>query len=334
VRRADAAEKTATEVDRLLTATPANADSDWMAKTGPAKDEASKQVKDLKAQPMYMESKARVVPSEVWSRTLPTVQNADGKYPNILAAINRDLSDKYAKVMQKKKQLADVKAQIATEDAALDQKDLKDEDKQMHKDKIAKLNEQADKAEDAIDPVQKEFLESVKASSAKAPADVRDKFGIAIVNLRQAVEDAEIANGAAAVRYPMAAPSLLSSVKSMVPVFIADIVEEKTGKRPTTNGLKPDVKLDGTKVNITLNGISDSDLSGKLTIGDLTTETLKRTQRWVGHALGLLGSVAANKEVLSFEEKTLDGVIDGFTSAGWKAQPAATIVVADPSAHK
>ena len=91
---------------------------------------------------------------------------------------------------------------------------------------------------------------------------------------------------------------------------------------------------DGTKPTITINGMSDKDLSGKLTIGDLTTETLNRTQKWIGHALGLYGSIAANKELLSFEEKTLDGITDGFTSAGWKATPAVTIAPANATPGK
>ena len=48
---------------------------------------------------------------------------------------------------------------------------------------------------------------------------------------------------------------MLGSVKQMVPVYIADIVEEQTGKRPSMQGLKPDVSLDGTDVKITINGL-------------------------------------------------------------------------------
>ena len=71
------------------------------------------------------------------------------------------------------------------------------------------------------------------------------------MNLRQAVDDASIADGAAAVRYPLAITSITDSVKEMVPVFVADIVEEQTGKRPSMQGFKPDVKLDGTDVKLT-----------------------------------------------------------------------------------
>ena len=84
VRRADAAAATAKEVDRLLTSTPANPDSDWVAKVGPSKDDAKSNLKSVGDMPMYQTSKARVVPSEVWIRTLPELDAAtSGKYPNL-----------------------------------------------------------------------------------------------------------------------------------------------------------------------------------------------------------------------------------------------------------
>ncbi|NVL73176.1 hypothetical protein HWN77_26820, partial [Escherichia coli] len=97
---------------------------------------------------------------------------------------------------------------------------------------------------------------------------------------------------AAAVRYPMAATSLLDSAKQMASVYVADVIEEKTGKRPSTAGLTPGVTLEGGKVAITLNGLSQADM-GKLSMGDLTTEVASRTTKWVGRAMGLLGTIAA-----------------------------------------
>ncbi len=165
-----------------------------------------------------------------------------------------------------------------------------------------------------------------------------------LVNLRQAVDDACIADGAAAVRYPLAITSIVDSVRDVVPVIVADIVEEQTGKRPSMNGFKPDVKVDGTDVKLTLNGLSQDDL-GKLSLGDLTKEAIARTTKWVLHAVTLIGAVSSTKDTLSFEQDTLDALLDGFTASGWKRTAAATIpggddpkvasaTAAKPRAHK
>jgi hypothetical protein len=329
VRRADAADKTSKEVDRLLTATPASPDSDWMGKTGPLPADAASQMKALMQEPMYATSKARVVPAEVWIRSFAALSSAQGTYPNLLAAVDKDLGDKYQKIMEKKVEVAGLRALIAEEEAALADKNLAEADKREHADSKAKLEKMVDASEKDLEPMQKAFIGAAKAAAGKAPPDVRDKFGVAFVNLRQAVDDAEIANGAAAVRYPLAVTTMLDSIKAMVPVFVADIVEGKTGKRPTTlQTLQPDVKLDGMSVALTLNGLTEKDL-GKLKLADLTSETLDRTQKWVKHAIGLLGTVAATKEVLSFEEDVLDAVLGGFASGGWKAMAAAKIPAMD-----
>ncbi len=323
VRRADAAAATSKEVDRLLTSTPANGDSDWMAKVGPSSDDAKAQMKTVGDLPVYKQSKARVVPSEVWVRTLPSVHCDNGQYPSLLAAIDPSLGDSYAKIMAKKQEIADLKAAQAVEDEAAGAKDVTDTDKKMHKDKSSALDKQISTADDAVAPLQKDFLKATKAKSATATDDVKTKFGGAFVNLRQAVEDAEIANGAAAVRYPMAVPGIKGAVTSQVSVIVADIIEEKTGKRPVLAGLQPGVGFDGGSPTVTLNGIAPSDL-GKLSMGDLTSETIKRTKDWMGHAVGLLGDISKTKEVLGFEEDVLDAVLDGFKTGSWKAPAAAT----------
>jgi len=153
---------------------------------------------------------------------------------------------------------------------------------------------------------------------------VKKGFGGAFVNLRQAVEDAEIANGAAAVRYPMAVPGIQGAVKSQVSVIVADILEEKTGTRPTLANLKLGIGFDGSSPTVTIAGLTSTDL-GKISVGDLTTETLNRTKDWMGHALGLLGDISKTKEVLGFEEDVLDAVLEGFKTGAWQAPTATTI---------
>ena len=115
----------------------------------------------------------------------------------------------------------------------------------------------------------------------------------------------------------------------MAAIYVADVVEEKTGKRPVLSGFQPGVTLEGGDVQLTLNGLSAADL-GKLSMPELTKEVAGRTTAWVKRALGLLGTISATKEVLSLEEDVLGALLDGFAAAGWKAP--ATVVVPEPGA--
>lgn len=328
VRRADAAEATATQVDRVLTATPASPDADWLQKVGPKPEDAASEVKAIKSEPMYARSQARVVPAEVWARILGDIQSTGGTSPNLLAMISSDLADTYATISAKEADIADARAQLEAEKAARDAKDVSDDEKKAHEKAIDELDEKVSKMEDEVDPLRKKFLAAAKDAAQNAQGNTRDAVGPVLVNLRQAVDDASIADGAAAVRYPLALKSLPDSVMEVVPVIVADIVEEQTGKRPTMNGFKPDVKLDGLDVKLTLNGLSQDDL-GTMSLGDLTTEAISRTKKWVGHALAIIAAVSSTKDRLSFEQDTLDALLDGFTASGWKKTAAATIPAGD-----
>jgi prefoldin subunit 5 len=324
VRRADAADATAKQVDRILTATPASPDSDWLKAVGPKPEDAVGDVKALVQNPMYAKTHARVVPAEIWALQLGDIRSTDGSSPNLLAMVSSDLGDAYAAIQAKTADIADLKAQVEAEKTAKDAKDATDADKKEHDKNIDDLQKQISKLEDEVDPLKKKFLEAAKTAAGKASADTRKALGPVLVNLHAAVEDASIADGAAAVRYPLALKSLPDALQEIVPVIVADIVEEQSGHRPTMNGFKPDVKLDGLDVKLTLNGLDQSDL-GKLSIGDLTTETLSRTKKWVVHAVTLLGAVASTKTQLSFEQDTLDALIDGFAANGWTKTEAAKI---------
>ena len=254
---------------------------------------------------------------------------SNAKYASLLAVVDAALVDKYAAVMAKKRAIGDVKVQIAQEEAALDEKGISDADKKAHKEKIGALEKSADGMEVEVKGLQKDLVQAVAVASAKATPEVKDRYGVAFVNLRQAVDDAENANGAAALRYPLAVPTLLQSTEQMVHVFAADVIEEKTGKRPDTRGLQPGVTLEGGKVQITLNGLTADDM-GKLSPGDVLTETAKRTQAWVSRALGLLGTISANKEVLEFERDVLDATLAGWKAGGWNPPPSPVIPVITP----
>lgn len=447
VRRADVAEKTSKEVDRLMTETPTNDDSPWLTKIAPEKEVATKDLTDLKAHDLYVGG-ARVVAAEVWAKELAQVEpknatpatatannnatnanansasakaspsnkedntvaqqqpvdaaaptakesskkggkkvakndtankkgakknakksagqsasdaepvstttttaavvpapspdantsgntsNGNGsspaspsgpaKYTSLLAAIDPSLGTEWGKVMEKKKAMGEAKGQIAVLEAANDEKGVSDADKKANKAKIDELEKTVDALEKDADKLSKELIPKAKTAASKAAPEVRERFGVTLVNLRQAVDDANTSNSAAAIRYPMAASTLLDSAKQMAKVYVADVIEEKTGKRPNTQALQPGVTMEGGKVQVTLNGLSSSDL-GKLDVGDVTKEVASRTTGWAKRALGLLGVIASTKEVLSFEEEMLGALLDGFTSAGWKAPAAATI---------
>ena len=405
VRRADVAEKTALQVDRVMTDTPASDDSAWLAKVGPQQDESKATLAEVRNHQLYAPGSAgagaRVVSAEVWAKSLAKIEpkaggskspatpaapagsepaepvaktasaevnakkglkkgakpgslakndkadkaekkNAKGgepspaaapsasgsassaKYPSLLAAVDKELGTAWGEVMEKKKAMGDLKAQIATLEAANDVKGISDSDKKTNKTTIEGLEKQVSTQEKEADKLAEAFVPKAKAAASKAAPEVREKFGAVLVNLRQAVDDAKTSNGAAAVRYPMAATTLVDSTKAMAAVFVADVIEEKTGKRPSMAGFQPGVTMEGGKVAITLNGLSASDM-GKIPMGELTTEVATRTTKWVGHAAGLLGTISATKDMLKFEDDVLAALIDGFKAGGWNPPQATTI---------
>ena len=325
VRRADAAEATAKQVDRILTATPASPDADWLKTVGPKPEDAAGEVKAIKDEPMYAKSHARVVPAEVWARTLgrhPEHRRQLAQPPRARLERSRRQLRRHHRARRPTSRTP--RRRSRSRRTAKDAKGASDADKKPHDKTIDELEKKVSKLEDEVDPLRKKFLEAAKEAAQKAPATTRDAVGPVLVNLRQAVDDASIADGAAAVRFPLAIKSLPDSLQEVVPVFVADIVEEQTGHRPTMNGFKPDIKLDGTDVKLTLNGLGPDDL-GKLSMGDLTTQTLDRTKKWVVHAITLLAAVSSTKDTLSFEQDTLDALLDGFGAGGWKAAEAVKI---------
>ena len=412
VRRADVAEKTALQVDRVMTDTPTNDDSAWLAKVGPQKEESTATLAEIRGHQLYAPGSAgagaRVVAAEVWARSLAKIEpksissakatgapaapaapsapaasepaepvaktaspEANGKkgakkkpgslakndkaekadkknskaaepspaapaasvaslsassakYPSLLAAVDKELGTAWGEVMEKKKAMGTLKAQIATLEAANDAKGISDSDKKGNKTTIEGLEKQVSMMEKEADKLAEAFIPKAKAAATKAAPEVREKFGTVLVNLRQAVDDAKTSNGAAAVRYPMAATTLVDSTKAMAAVFVADVIEEKTGKRPSMAGFQPGVTMEGGKVAITLNGLSASDM-GKISMGELTAEVATRTTKWVGHAAGLLGTISATKDMLQFEDDVLAALIDGFKAGGWNPPQATTI---------
>lgn len=383
VRRADVAERTAVEVDRLMTSTPV--DGAWLARVTPEKTDAEKRFAEAKKHTFY-QSGARVVAAEYWAKALADLDGAaapaaapapeaskkpkkgekaapEAKTPkkdvakkadpapkaakavapenkvaapevkpkattsSLFASIDKDLAAAWSEVMTKKKGIGERKGEIAVLEAKNDEKGVPAADKKVNEARIKDLEKEISALEKEADALTKAFLPKAKSAAQATTPEVREKVGVALVELRQAVDDANVANGAAAVRYPLAAKTLLDSAKEMATIYVADVVEEKTGKRPSLSGFQPGVTLEGGEVQLTINGLTAADL-GKLTVPELTKEVAGRTTAWVKRALGLYGTIAATKEVLSLEEDVLDALLSGFEAAGWKAP--ATVKVPEP----
>lgn len=329
VRRATTAKQTAENVDRLLAATPLDEDSAWVKKLAFTPEEASAILEVIKTRSGYVSAPLKVLPSEAWAKLLGAVKSEESAQPNMLTMISAELGQSYATIVEKKAAIAKLKGELKKEEKAAD--DAKgDADKKAHEEATAKLEAQITKAEGELDPIVTKFLTDAKANAAKATAEVRERLGQAVVNLGQAVDDAKVANGAAILRYPMALPGIQKDIQVVVPDVVADLLEEQTGKRPSLGGFKPEIGLDGTKVSLKLNGLSDDDL-GKVEVGELLTQTVSRTTDWVGDTLALLVTASTTADALSFQADTLDAIKDGFTSAGWKA-PAPVAIAAVQSA--
>jgi hypothetical protein len=330
VHRADVASTTATEVGRLLVATPTGKDSEWPKQTQLSADTITKAQKAAAEHPFYQGTKLRIVAAEVWASSLPSVKGDGGSSASLLAAISEEIGNGYTQLQAKIAEVGTLEGRLKTEEAALDQKDLSEADKQTHQSAIAALKIQIDNAKNALDPVKKAYVASCQAAAAKVPADVRDRFGVALVNLRQAVDDAQAANGAAVVRYPFVvvkyaqAPAQLKDVLiEVAKANVSDYLFEQTGKRvklgpPAQLGLT----FDNGKVDITLNGLSTADL-GSVQLDKLVLETIVRTQRFAVEALVLLATTSATEEMLAFEGDVLDSILGGFHTSGWgKPEPA------------
>jgi hypothetical protein len=323
VRRADAASTTASEVNRLLTATPVDATSTWPQKTQISQDDVTATQKELADHPYYDHSTWSILPAEVWVTSLTAIKSDSGQSPSLLAAISPDLGDAYAKIGASIDAEAALEQQKKTEEDARDAKGVSDADKKAHQAAADALNVQIDAAKKNIDETRKAFMASCQAAAAKVPAATRDQFAPVVVNLRRAVHEAKVANTAATVRYPMLvvqtvqSPSgLKDELISVAKGSVSDIVFEHTGKRIKLQASAQfQVVYDNGKVDLSMNGVTTSDLES-LSVSDVVTETIVRTGHFAIEALTLPAIVVATQEKLDFEADVLDGIKDGFRSSG------------------
>jgi hypothetical protein len=319
VRRADAAAATTVEVNRLLTATPIGADSDWLAKVAPDPKDAAADMKMLSQDPDYMKSHARVVAAEVWIRTLPAVQSPAGDKPNLLAAIDQDLADSYTAIVAKQQEMASLDVQIETEKAARDADGVSADDKKAHDDTIKTLQKQEDDDDKAVGPLKKDFLGKVKGAAAKVSLDDQKRFAPAVANMLAALNDADISNSAAAIKYPLVIKTLPDAIKSQVPTIAGDVIEEQTGARPALANLKVKLDMSGSKVSVGVDGLGDL---GSLSVTDATKQIVVRSGAWAVHAMTLLGTISSTKNTINFERDVLSQL-----QTAWAPAAGSVVVV-------
>jgi hypothetical protein len=312
VRRADAALITTAEVNRLLTATPAGKDTPWIAAVSPDPKEAAADIKALQRDPAYAATKARVVAAEVWIRTLPAVGSATGEHPSLLAAIDQNLADSYNAIGLKMAEVASRNAEIETEKQAADADGVSPSDKKTHQDRIATLQKQSDDASGAIDPLRDAFRAKLKDACAKVSNEDKGRYAVPVGSLLQALDDADIANSAAALKYPLVIKGLPDAIKSVVPEIAMDVVEEQTGVRPKLANVKVSVSISGGKPSVTLDGLGDL---GAVKPEDVVKETQRRAIGWFTHTLTLLATISMTKDKLSFERATLKEMQAAFAPA-------------------
>jgi hypothetical protein len=312
VRRADTALITAAEVNRLLTATPAGKDTAWVASVSPDPKEAAAEIKALKNDPDYAATQARVVATEVWIRTLPNVGATEGEHPSLLAAIDQGLADSYTAIGMKQLEIASLKSQIETEKQAASADGVSPADKKTHEDQAKTLGKQADDADDALSPLRKKFLGQVKDACAKLSTEDKARYAPAIASLLQALDDADMANSAAALKYPLVIKGLPDALKKVAPRIAADIVEEQTGVRPNLANVKVSVTMSGGSPSVTLDGLGDI---GALQPSDVVKQTATRSIAWFTHTLTLLAVISTTKDKITFERDTLSQMQAAFAPA-------------------
>jgi hypothetical protein len=308
VRRADDAARTADEVNRLLASTPASASSDWLKHVGPNAADVAADLTAAAEEPMYKESHAKVLSAEVWARALPAIKSQKGDKSSLLAILRPDLGDAYASLVGKQAEVTAVAALIAQEKAALADKSLSADDRAEHESTVGKLEKmQADSVAE-IAPERKAFVTKATDAATHLSQSDKDKLAPAIANMLQALADADAANKAAGLRYALAVPSTATSVKTVVPSLVADIVEEKTGKRPALDGLTPEVAVQGTQAVVTLGGVTDKDLA-PLSVDAVTKEASARASKWLEHAATLPSAVSAHGDALAFQTEVLTDIM-------------------------
>jgi hypothetical protein len=326
VRRAEIARATSNEVDRLLGATPVAESSTWPEKVALKPEDGAALLKTASGEQVYAGTQTRVVPAEAWAHGLAGVCSDGSSYPNLIAASGPDAAKLYGEIVAEKRSIGKLKTALAKEEAAGDADGLSDAKKAEHEKKGEALEADIDKLTAANEAKVDKLVELLKKPSP-APGPLKEKLKTAATNLRAAVKDANIANSAAVLGFPMALSGITTDVQKAAARFVADVVEDKTGTRPDTSTLKPDVKLEGTDVKLTLNGLTKEQL-GSLDIGAVVSETTSRLGGYVALALTVPAYASETSDLLSLQATLLDAYLAGLGGAGTPVELGATPVMA------
>jgi hypothetical protein len=335
VQRADAASATATEVNRLLLETPTSVDSAWPKEVGLTNEKVTSVENELAEHPFYDGQPHHIAPVLVWAQVLPGIKGDATPAPtssaSLLAAVSAELSDGYTKLQAKVAAVGALEGRRRSEELARDKAGIPDAEKAQHDAAARSLGTQIDAAKAEVEPATKAYVEACRVAAAKVPPEVRDRFGGTLINMRQAVHDADKANSRAVFRYMILVPSVVQSPALLEKALqddaignVSDIVFEQTGKRIKLTSLQPAVKFDNGKVDLSLNGIGPADL-GSLQFDQVLVQTITRTGHFALEALGLLAVTSNTQYQLDFEGQVLDAIVGGFQSAGWSTPEATKI---------
>ncbi|APR81616.1 Hypothetical protein A7982_06965 [Minicystis rosea] len=323
LRRADAARATATHVDRLLSATPVDIESKWIAKIALKKAEVEVSLKEIGEDPDYVvppKAKVRVVQAEAWAKVLAGLCPHESKYPSLFHSVSPEIAAAYADVAGQAKAVAKLKADKEVEVKALEEKDISASDKEAHEKKKREIEEQIDKIEAEYKPKVEAFMGKLKGEVQKAPPEAKKQMGLAMVGFKRAVEDAKLSNSVALLRYPLAMPGMPQELKTQAKRIVADVVEDKTGHRPTLEKFDPDIKLDGG-VKMTLNGLPPEAIPG-LKPDALLTDVTLRAKDYATRVLTLAAYIAETQELLDLESIVIKSTMDGLEVDETKVQGA------------
>ena len=312
LRRADAARATAIHVDRLMGATGVEKESKWIPKLGLKKADVEAALKEIGKDPDYLvppSAKIRVVQAEAWAKVLSELCPRETKFPNLFHSVGPEVAAAYGDVAGQAKTLAKLKADKEAEDKALEEKGISDADKAAHEKKKKEIEEQIGKTEEAYRPKVVAFMDKWKGEVGKAPPEVKKQLTLAMVGFKRAVEDAKLSNSVALLRYPLAMPGMPQELKTQAKRIVADVVEERTGHRPTLEKFEPDIKLDGG-VKLTLNGLPPEALVG-IKPDQLLEEVTRRAKDYAAKVLTLTAYIAETQELLDLESDVIKNAMEG-----------------------
>jgi hypothetical protein len=303
VRRSEVATGIADQVDRIIGQAPA--DEAMRNALALSHADAQKLLEASGKEAAYGGQPLRVVPAEAWLQALGHACGKNEEYSTLVGLLGDDVAAAYADVAAQGKKLSGLKGRIAALEEKADAEGVKPADKTKYERDIAKLEKEVEKLEAAFDPKVEKLHKAVQKGARAASDEAKSTMRPVVAQLREAVEDAKNANSAAMMRYPLALPTLQDDLPTTVKRFVADVIEEQTGHRPSMDGIAPSVALEGGKVKLTINGIPH-DKVGDIDPGAIVTETTDRTQRYVGRVFTLPADVAETEDRLTFQAELLE----------------------------